>query len=162
MRPPARDRRLAAAAATAACALAAAAAAPAQTADPAVDIVHQADRLRARLHPTTAYTEPARDPFRFGARPKPSAPVTAPRPAETPVTPLAVVPPAPTLRIALSGIAEDTSGGTLVRTAVISMPDDVLLVKEGDTIAGQYRVTSITSARLSRSPPRSSRCQQIT
>jgi hypothetical protein len=42
--------------------------------------------------------------------------------------------------MALTGIAEDTAGATSVRTAVLSTPDDVLLVREGDTVAGQYRV----------------------
>jgi len=45
--------------------------------------------------------------------------------------------------IALSGIAQDTIDGRTVRTAIISMPDGVQLVKEGDMLAGQYKVVAI-------------------
>lgn len=109
------------------------------------DITREAERLRARLHPQIPYQQPARDPFRFGARPPTPAsrrPATEPQQVDEP---LMTVPAAPTLRVNLAGIAEDAAGGTTVRTAVISTPDDVLLVREGDTIAGQYRVTTITA-----------------
>ena len=45
--------------------------------------------------------------------------------------------------MALSGIAQDTIDGRTVRTAIISMPDGVQLVKEGDMLAGQYKVVAI-------------------
>jgi hypothetical protein len=53
-------------------------------------------------------------------------------------------PPArPTLLIALSGIAQDTVEGRTVRTAIISTPDGVQLLKEGEMLAGQYKVAAI-------------------
>ena len=55
----------------------------------------------------------------------------------------AVVPEQPTFRITLAGIAEETVDGEIVRTAIVSTPLDVLLVKEGDQIADQYKVVKI-------------------
>ena len=49
----------------------------------------------------------------------------------------------PTLRMTLSGIAEEKVGEEIVRTAIISSPDDVFLVKLGDSIGGQYKVAAI-------------------
>src|SRR4051812_15552998 len=69
------------------------------------EIVREADRLSARLHPQIAYQEPSRNPFRFGAPPRVQ---NAPRVA-APVAP-SIVPPAPSpegpsLRVNLTGIA---------------------------------------------------------
>ena len=52
-------------------------------------------------------------------------------------------PPRPTILIALSGIAQDTVDGQTVRTAIISTPDGIQLVKVGDMVAGQYKVAAI-------------------
>ena len=113
------------------------------------EIVREAERLRARLHPPVAYQEPSRNPFQFGAR-RPAPAPRAPKVPEGEITeePLTDAPVGPSLRVNLSGIAEDTVGGTTVRTAVISTQDDLLLVKEGDVIAGQYKVTSITATSV--------------
>lgn len=114
-----------------------------QTAAPASDIAREAERLRARLHPATPYHEPARNPFRFGERTRPARPAEESAAMGQPSGAVPQEPQIPTLRVTLSGIAEDVTGAQLVRTAIISTPDDVLLVKEGDSIAGQYRVTDI-------------------
>lgn len=117
---------------------------PAHSAEAASDIVREADRLREKLSAAVAYREPGRNPFRFGqAAHSHTAALPAPAEAAPPAVPTA--PQAPTLRITLSGIAEDTAGSQVVRTAVISSGEDLLLVKEGETVAGQYRVSAIAS-----------------
>jgi hypothetical protein len=122
----------------------------AQSADAAVDIVRQADRLHARLNAAAAFSQPSRNPFRFNERTPERAASLAPAPVES----LTAAPQAPTLRFTLSGIAENTVDGKIVRTAIISMPNDVVLVKEGDPVAGEYTVTSIAadSIELTRLP----------
>jgi len=45
----------------------------------------------------------------------------------------------------LAGIAEDEGPEGAVRTAIISAPGQLLLVKEGETIVQRYRVTKISS-----------------
>jgi hypothetical protein len=110
------------------------------------DIEEQAARLQARLRQEPAYRDPARNPFRFGERevPRP-APSASPAPktleptAIEPVT--AALPPPPP--VTLSGIAEDRSGDGVERTAVLSSQAGVLLVREGETVLGRYRVTRI-------------------
>jgi hypothetical protein len=47
--------------------------------------------------------------------------------------------------VSLSGIGEDVVDGQPRRTAVLSTPSDVLLVREGDEILGRYRVIRIES-----------------
>ena len=101
-------------------------------------------RLAARMRREAAYTLPERNPFRFGAdRPTASAgfePAEAPPPAEVPIP---AVPPAPT--VSLAGIAEDQVEQRVERTAILSSPDGVLLVHEGEDVLGQYRVAKIES-----------------
>jgi hypothetical protein len=114
----------------------------AHTAVAAAAIQREADRLHDRLQQVTAYQTPARNPFRFGGRPAPTAP-----PRE-PVTTVAEIPPplapeAPALRMMLSGIAEDVVGDEMVRTAIISTPDNVHLVKIGEAVGDTYKVTAI-------------------
>jgi hypothetical protein len=46
--------------------------------------------------------------------------------------------------VTLSGIASDQVGDRTVRTAILSSPSGVLLVREGDDVLGQYRVAKIT------------------
>lgn len=113
----------------------------ASTETAAAEIQREADRLHGRLQQVAAYRMPARNPFRFGSRPAPatrevrgpvvvhSEPVLAPEP--------------PTLRIALSGVGEEVVDGQVERTAFISSPENVYLVKVGDTVAGVYKVTAI-------------------
>ena len=92
------------------------------------------DRLHDRLRPT-ATPEHNRNLFQFAPRvASPSvAPVAAPLPAPIPV---AVEPP-----FKLIGIAEDS--GT--RTAILSSPAQLLMVKEGELVASKYRVTGISA-----------------
>ena len=115
------------------------------SADAATDIVREADRLRARLQAVAEYHQPSRNPFRFDARAPEarssrSVDYVPPAPA---VDATPAVPSGP--QMSLSGIAEDASTGQMIRTAIISTPQDLLLVKEGDTIGGEFTVARIVS-----------------
>jgi Tfp pilus assembly protein PilP len=115
----------------------------ARTASAAEEIQREADRLHARLSQVTAYRDPARNPFRF-VRPRPTYEAARPDPAITVEDlPHESSPSPPTLRLTLAGIAEDTVDGQQVRTAIISTPGDVLLVKVGDRIGDQFTVAAV-------------------
>lgn len=117
---------------------------PAAAPGPA-DIVQQAERLTARVTRERAYAAPARDPFRFAAR-APAAAQAAPGVDEGSadmIPPADRAPSAPV--VTLSGIAEDQVDGRAVRTAVLSVPSDVLLVQEGADVLGRFRVVRIES-----------------
>jgi len=116
----------------------------ARDASGASDIEAQAERLRTGLQGERNYTAPQRNPFRFerqsdvdpGLVERGTAfePLPEPEPA-----PVAAPPP-----MSLSGIAEDQANGETSRTAVVSSPAGVELVREGDEILG-YRVARIES-----------------
>lgn len=120
--------------------------APRATAPAQSDIEEQAIRLQVRLRHNREYTEPNRNPFRFAVR----EPVAVERsrefapPAAAPAEP--VLPPAPPVKLA--GLAEDQVNGRLDRTAVLSSPNGVLLVREGDEILGAYRVVRIEAESI--------------
>jgi hypothetical protein len=110
----------------------------------AAEIQREAARLHDRLQQVAAYKLPTRNPFRFGSPPARSARPEATISVEQ-AAPAAVEPQVPTLRIMLSGIGEDAAGDQVTRTAIISTPDDVHIVKVGETIAGVYTVTDIAA-----------------
>jgi len=132
--------------------------APATTSSPAAtrrraqapgasDIAEQAERLQVRLRAERNYTAPQRNLFRFeeGGDVDPASVepgVAFEREPAPELAPEAPVPAPPTL--SLSGIAEDQVNGEMSRTAVISAPTGVELVREGDEILG-YRVDRIES-----------------
>ena len=101
-------------------------------------------RLHDRLRPTTTPTG-GRDLFQFAsARPQTSLPAAAAVQAPAPAPP-----PAPLL--AFIGLAEDTAPSGVVRTAVISAPGQLFLVKEGDEVTSggaRYRVVRIAADSL--------------
>jgi len=110
---------------------------PAATAES--DIQQQADRLEAHVRAEVAYRAPTRNPFQFAERPRAAArQVIAPKVTETPPPPVPLPPP-----MTLSGIAEDHPNGVLQRTAIFSSSTGVALAREGDIVAGSYRVMSI-------------------
>jgi hypothetical protein len=117
----------------------------ARTERAAAEIQREADRLHTRLAQVGGYRDPSRNPFQFNAR---RAARQAPR-SEPAITvedlPRERTPEPPTLRLTLAGIAEDTVGEELVRTAIISTPTDVLLVKVGDPVGDQFTVGVITA-----------------
>jgi uncharacterized small protein (DUF1192 family) len=96
----------------------------------------------ARLHNRLEPGEPprlGRNLFRFTARhPIPIA-LAANRAVSEPVA----APPQPALK--LIGVAEDTATGGLIRTAIISGPGQVYVVKEGDRVTSRYVVARISS-----------------
>jgi hypothetical protein len=112
---------------------------------PASDIEREAERLQVRVQREVEYTQPQRNPFRFGAaRPNVDrgGDLPVPAPAPPPVAVPVVSPPPP---VTLSGIAEDQNGPQVERTAIFSSPAGVLLVREGDLVLGDYRVGRIES-----------------
>ncbi len=111
------------------------------------NIEREAERLQTRARRDVEYAQPQRNPFRFGvARPDVNRggdlPDPAPAPAPPPVAVPIVAPPPP---VKLSGIAEDQKGQQMERTAILSSPAGVLLVREGDPVLGEYRVGRIES-----------------
>ena len=111
----------------------------------AAQIEDEAARLQAGIREQAAYRQPERNPFRFGARRPERAS------AETTVTappPEAFVEPPPPPPVTLAGIAEDQLPEGVQRTAILSSPSGVLLVKEGDDVLGQYRVSKIESGAI--------------
>ena len=104
------------------------------------DIVELADQLQRRQRTAVNYRTPGRDPFRFQPRAvRPPVVIAAPAVAEAPAPPPA--PPLPLLT--LSGIATDMVGGQPQRSAVLSSPVGVAIVREGESVAGLYTVVSI-------------------
>jgi hypothetical protein len=98
-------------------------------------------RLHERLGPTATPSR-SRDLFRFNARALSHRP--SPRTAVDAVdVPPPVTPPRPAFK--LIGIAEDTSEGGTIRTAIVSGPGDIFLVKPGDTLGGQYHVDQVSA-----------------
>ena len=75
-----------------------------------------------RTQPRTAAARSDR-PSRAGRR----APVPPPRPA-----------------LKLIGVAEDSAAGSPVRTAIISAPDQLYVVKEGERVTSRYRRRTIS------------------
>ena len=105
-----------------------------------VDIQREASRLQTRVPSAVEYSEPSRNPFRFGSRPAAPPPASAAparevveRPVDIPVD----APAPPPIR--LSGVAND--GGK--RTAFLVTGQGVLTVREGDAVAPGYRVGRI-------------------
>ena len=121
---------------------ASAAPASARQSEAGSDIEKLANRLEMRRPTDVSYRTPGRDPFRFQSRPVPppvasAAPpafVAAPAAAPAPVIPL----------LTLSGIATDMVDGQPKRSAVLSAPAGVLIVREGESVVGLYTVVSIS------------------
>ena len=121
---------------------------PASRAQAGPDIQVEAQRLQTRLQVERDYAAPQRNLFRFeqGADLAPDSvergTVFEPE-TEPDAEPIEAAPAPPA--ISLSGIAEDQSpNGDVSRTAVLSAPSGVELVREGDQVLG-YRVARIES-----------------
>jgi hypothetical protein len=110
----------------------------------AIEIQREAARLHERLRQVAAYRQPDRNPFRF-VEPHPVVAAPARREPVMTVEDIPAAPAPPTLRITLSGIGEDTVDDQIVRTAFISTPDNVFLVKVGETVADVYKVSAISA-----------------
>jgi hypothetical protein len=106
----------------------------------AADVQAQAERLKQRLSTAPTPQEPSRNPFTFSVRP-PQRQRRAPEPVDVavPPPPIAVEP-----ALELIGVAESQSPKGPIRTAIISTAaEDLFMVKEGETIAGRYRVVAV-------------------
>jgi hypothetical protein len=99
-----------------------------------------ANSLHVRLKSDAVFRTPGRDPFRFHARvQKPPAFVPPPTVAQTAPAPVAPVLPV----LSLTGVASDVVDGKPQRSAVVSLPNGVLIVREGESVAGLYTVVAI-------------------
>jgi hypothetical protein len=107
----------------------------------AADIQDQAARLQTRVRSELGYQDPKRNPFRFTARPMPSAPPA--RAIEATVAPLPVS--IPVFPFTLSGMATESVEGQSRRTAILTTASDVLFAKLGDQV-GSYTITRIDEA----------------
>ena len=107
----------------------------------ASDIEQQAARLQLRATRERFYVTPHRNLFRFG----PARLIFSGKSPESATAVQPVLPIPPPVVVSLSGVAENRAGESIERTAVLSTPDGVLLVREGDSVLGQYRVASIES-----------------
>ena len=111
---------------------------------PGTDIQAEAARLHARLRSDRVYAEPRRDLFRFAARTEASAEARGRTRVIEGVADVPAVPEAPAApRVGLSGVAEEQVDGRTERTAVLSSPMGVLLVRENEDVFGFYRVVRI-------------------
>ncbi len=105
------------------------------------DVGAREARLRARLDARPPLPPVARNPFHF--RRPPSAPL--PRPSVQPARPalgtrtLDALPPP----LSLAGIAEERGPENAERTAIISAPDGVYLVRAGQRFSGRYEVVAV-------------------
>jgi hypothetical protein len=108
------------------------------------DIEEQAVRLQSRLRERTAYAEPSRNPFRFnGRRAARTGDGNALAAAEPLIAAAPLARPQAPPAITLSGVAADVVDGKTQLTAILSTPQGVLLVKEGDAAGPLYRVAKI-------------------
>ena len=99
-----------------------------------------ADSLHVSLKSEAVYRTPGRDLFRFQV-PVQKPPAFVPPPAVVASAPVPVPPPLPVL--SLSGVASDVVDGKPQRSAVVSLPNGVLIVREGESVAGLYTVMAI-------------------
>lgn len=106
------------------------------------DLNSQADRLRERV--SAVRPRPvSRNPFRYGARRPAARPSSEASEAISTAAPEFVPrPPAPP-PLSLAGIGEQTTPQGPRRTAIISGSSELFLAKEGETVAGRYRVVRI-------------------
>ena len=100
-----------------------------------------ANSLHAERHSEAVYRTPGRDPFRFQSRVQ-KPPAFVPPPATVVENVPALAGPALPV-VNLTGIASDIVNGQPQRAAVISMPAGVLIVREGESVAGLYKVVAI-------------------
>jgi len=97
-------------------------------------------RLHERIGPTSSPSG-SRDLFRFNIR-APQRPVSTRATVPVPdAVPVVAIRPA----LKLIGIAEDSSEAGIVRTAIVSAPGDLFLVKAGELIGGRYHVDQVSA-----------------
>jgi hypothetical protein len=103
------------------------------------EIQQLADRLERHRTTGRDYSGPSRDPFRFRPAPRPSEPAAA---LTLQVPAVAIEEPvAPTIH--LSGVAMDRVDDVDVWTAILSVPEGVVLARIGDPVGEGWTVTKI-------------------
>jgi hypothetical protein len=119
-------------------------AAPAPIDASSVALAGEIARLRDRLRPGVAPIH-GRDLFQF-APSRNVAVHTASRAVDAPqvLSPATAAPVSPQPPLKLIGIAEDATPDGPVRTAIISGPGQLFLVREGDRVTARYLVTQIS------------------
>jgi hypothetical protein len=108
----------------------------------AADVQAQTGRLRARMASAPAPEAAVRNPFTLSEPPRRIRQTQAPEPIvlQTVVAPAAELEPV----LALIGVAEDTGPKGLLRTAMISGPqNDLMMVTAGQQILGMYEVVAV-------------------
>jgi len=105
------------------------------------DIQQLSLQLQQRVRAEVTFREPSRNPFRFSARPAPVSPM-AELSAAAPAAVAMAAPPALPL-LSLIGIAADEVDGGTQRTAIISTGQAVLLVRDGDAVGADYKVSKV-------------------
>ena len=101
-------------------------------------------RLHDRPKPVALPRQAVRNPFVFASTARRSAERPGPTresPQHDTLTPTVALPPV----LKLVGLGEDVTPTGTVRTAILSGSGDLVLAKEGDTVAGRYRVLRISS-----------------
>ena len=106
------------------------------------ELAKEIARLHERLRPTASPRQPGRNLFAFTAthgRPA-AAPVVESRPA---IVEAPAAPAQPALKLA--GIAEDSGPDGPERTAFISGPGQLFMVKVGENVTSRYLVARISA-----------------
>ena len=116
---------------------------------PAVDargeaLASEVARLHDRLHPNSTPKQPGRNLFQFTTTHARSQPVVQ-KPALSEAVVVAAAAPSP---FKLVGIAEDAGPDGPVRTAIVSAPGQLFLVKTGENVTLRYRVSKISAEVL--------------
>ena len=106
------------------------------------ELAAEVARLRARLRPTEEPQHPARNLFQFAARTARPAAAAVADPSLEASSP-AVAPATQAPPFTLVGFAVESTADGPLRTAIISAFGEVLLLKDGDTLASQYRVVRV-------------------
>ncbi len=106
------------------------------------ELAEEIARLRERLHPVVAPQHPARNLFQFSSRGAASSSRVDPPALALSEVPAQRAPAAPPLT--LVGLAEDPGPDGPIRTAIISGLGQLFFVKEGDSIAGRFRVQQLS------------------
>ena len=113
---------------------------PAEPDHASVELASQIARLHNRLRPDATPRQPSRNLFAFVSAVRRPAALAVPAPvAAAGATTAASTPP-----FRLAGLAEDAGPQGSVRTAIISGPGELFLVKEGDSLTVRTRVRTIT------------------
>ena len=102
----------------------------------ALELAVEAERLRQRLTIVAVRRPVTRNLFQFA----PKTSKTTPAPPEF-LAPAPFVPTPPAVR--LLGVAEDHVDANPRRTAILTLAGELLLVKEGDSFGGRYRLVRI-------------------